>query len=146
METALASKVKLITGGTSYHYDSTHHEYLNEVHPSIGIAYNGYQVVYTSKNSWEEASLYVTYYHDFIITDRLVISPHIGFATGYYKGVSLWDSDSGYTIHGSEHYNSAGIIPVIGVAATFYPSLEYDLGFMITTTPYAAMFNVVWGR
>ena len=143
---ALASKVKLIAGGTSYHYDSTHHEYLNEVHPSIGVAFNGFQFVYTSENSWGEQSVYGTYYHDFNVTERLVISPHIGFATGYYKGVSLRDSSSNYTIHGSEHYNSAGIIPVIGLAATYYPSLEYDLGFMITATPYVAMFNVVWGR
>lgn len=146
MEMAFANKVKLIAGGTSYHYDSSDREYLNEVHPSLGVAFNGFQAVYTTKNSWEKASLYVSYYYDFNLGEHLVVAPHVGFATGYEKGVSLWDSDSQTTYHGSDKYNSTGLIPIAGVSLTYYPTTEIDLGFMVTATPYVAMFNVVWGR
>ena len=140
MATVHASELRLITGGTSYHYDSVSHAQLNEVHPSLGMAFNGVQVVYTSKNSWGAPSWYVTHYNDFWITDKLLLQPHIGMASGYKEGVTYNGVES------SDKYNSSGIIPVIGLATTYYPVNEIDLGLTVTVTPYAAMFNIVWGK
>ncbi|WP_019613782.1 hypothetical protein [Psychromonas ossibalaenae] len=132
----------LFLGIKSYHIQKSSHEHLNENNPSIGIELWDISVVYVSKNSWNDTSVFVTYVPDYEVNNYLSLRAFVGFATGYYDTTSLrvQSGENEYTTLTPSVSSSSGVIPIAGVGLTVYP-LGSNFGINADLTPDVLMFS-----
>lgn len=104
----------IVGGGVSKHYKDDDQ---NEVHPSIGIEYDGFSVIYVEKNSIDQKSVQVAYSDNWYESNYVDFGYRVGLASGYKKG-TLYDDGNRY--YNGFEFGSTGLIPIIAAEVTIH--------------------------
>lgn len=129
-----AADLYLIAGGFSKHFDPAGQ---NEIHPSIGIQYDNFSVIYVQNNSIEKQSIQVSWSNDFYQSDWVNIGYRLGLATGYETGTKF--DNNKRTYHGVDWGH--GIAPIAAIELTI-PTPIPKLSIMVDGMWNAAVFGV----
>jgi len=128
-----SNELYFLTGGFSKHYKQSGQ---NEVHPSVGIQYNNFSVIYVDKNSIENHSVQVAYSDNFYESKWIDFGYRVGLATGYQKGTVFDDGRRTYS--GLDVWH--GVIPIIAAETTIRTPVP-NFSLVIDALPNAAIIG-----
>lgn len=129
----------IVGGGISKHYKD---DQQNEVHPSIGLEYDGMSILYTSKNSIEKESFQISYSDNFWESSVVDIGYRIGIATGYSYGTKYHNNERYYD--GYEIGNT-GLLPIVALEFTlhtFIPNFQLVADVAPTVTMFGFKYKI----
>lgn len=118
------SELRVYTGAKTIHYK--HNDTYNNNNPTIGVEYNDVTLLYTSKNSYGDASVYLMYTPEMYETEHVELGFAVGVASGYKKKGEY---------KGRRYRNPVligDVLPVFGGTVTYKITENTSAGMLVT--------------